>query len=442
VPPSPTTLSCSAVTRLADTRTAAHELVERLDEAGVGPGAAILLFATFHHRAAFPEAASRIRQGLQPNLLLGTTAESVVGAAEEIDDGPGMSALALTIPGLDATPIRFDPAEGPPQRWSGREFRRRLGMIEEGGEGTAATSRMPAGILLFADPFSIGVPPLLDRLADTAVGLVRRRRGSHPGGLAPSPPIIGGLASGSSQPGGNVLLLDEGVFVNGAVGASLFGPLEVDALVSQGCRPIGRPFVVTAAEGHALKGLGGRPALAVAQSVAAELGERDRQQLRQGLLVGVAVDEHRTRFGRGDFLIRNVVAGNTRSSELMINDQIRPGRTIQFHVRDATTAREDLDLLLDAAQLRERPTAVLLVSGTSRGRRLFETPHHDAEVLQRRLGPLPLAGCFVGGEIAPLAGRSWLHGHTACAALIRATDPSLPRPDPSDPANPPPGSLL
>lgn len=403
MPPLSTTLAASALSRHPDTRTAAHEIAERFDEIGVPTGGILLLFATFHHRAALPEAAGRLRHDLTPSALVGTTAESVIGTSEEVEDGPGLAAMSIHLPGISATPIRFDPADGAPERMPRERLRRRLGL---------SAGDRPRGVLLFADPFSITVPPLLDRLAEIGFG---------EGDGAPIP-LLGGLASGSSQPGGNILLLDEGVHVDGAVGIALHGSLRVDAIVSQGCRPIGRPFVVTSAEGHALQALGGRPALAAAREVATELDDRTSAQLRRGLLVGVAANEHRDRFGRGDFLIRTVVAGNTRSGELLLNDRIRPGRTIQFHVADAATARADLDLLLDAEQLDRRPHAALLFACTSRGRRLFGEPHHDAALLQRRLGPLPLAGFHAAAEMAPLGGRPWLHGHAACVALLRGED--------------------
>lgn len=395
-------VAASALSRHPDTRTAAHELSERLDGLGVLPGGVLLLFATFHHRAALPEAAGRLRQDLTPAALLGGTAESVVASAEEVDDGPGLAALLINLPGVSARPIRFDPAEGSAETIPAASLRRRLGLDRE------ATPR-PAAVVLIADPFSISVPPLLARLGQ--IGLDDARGGAIP--------LVGGLASGSSQPGGNILLLDEGVHVDGAVGLSLHGDLEVCSVVSQGCRPIGRPFVVTASEGHSIRSLGGQPALAAAREVAMELDSLAQEQLRRGLLVGIAADEHRDRFGRGDFLIRTVVAGNTRSGELVLNDRVRPGRTIQFHLADASTARADLELLLDAEQLKTRPHAALLFACTARGRRLFGEPHHDAATIQRRLGPLPLAGFHASAEIAPIAGRPSLHALAATLALLR-----------------------
>jgi small ligand-binding sensory domain FIST len=98
----------------------------------------------------------------------------------------------------------------------------------------------------------------------------------------------------------------------------------------------------------------------------------------------------------------------------------RVGQTIQFHVRDAATAGEDLQLLLDAQQLKDRPFAGLLFTCNGRGTRMFSDRNHDVAVIRDRLGELPLAGFFAAGEIGPIGTQSFLHGHTAVLALLRA----------------------
>jgi len=93
---------------------------------------------------------------------------------------------------------------------------------------------------------------------------------------------------------------------------------------------------------------------------------------------------------------------------------------VQFHVRDAETADEDLQLLLDAQQLDVPPLAGALFTCNGRGTRLFSEPDHDAKTIRGRLGDLPLAGFFAAGEIGPIGDRSFLHGHTASLLLFRS----------------------
>ena len=58
--------------------------------------------------------------------------------------------------------------------------------------------------------------------------------------------MIGGAASAPRGPGGNRLVLDGRVTTTGAVGVFLDG-VEVRTVVSQGCRPVGSPYVITRA---------------------------------------------------------------------------------------------------------------------------------------------------------------------------------------------------
>jgi small ligand-binding sensory domain FIST len=98
---------------------------------------------------------------------------------------------------------------------------------------------------------------------------------------------------------------------------------------------------------------------------------------------------------------------------------VKPGTTIQFQIRDAETAHDDLALLLSAEQLRERPAAALAFSCNMRGTRMFTERSHDAGFASARLGHAPMAGFHAAGEIGPLGRRSFVHTQTASFALFR-----------------------
>jgi small ligand-binding sensory domain FIST len=236
------------------------------------------------------------------------------------------------------------------------------------------------------------------------------------------------------------LLLEEEVRTHGLVGISLSGDIEVEGLVSQGCRPIGQPWVVTRARGNLILQLGGRPALEVIQDMVSELPAEDQARLHNSLLIGRVVNEYKDRFGRSDFLIRNIIGVDKDLKAIAVTDIVRPGVTVQLQLRDAQTASEDLLMLLDAQQLHERPRGALLFTCNGRGTRLFPQPNHDAARIITAFagarpgeeaakggqltgftpGMLPLAGFFAAGEIGPVGGDSHLHGQTACAVLFRA----------------------
>jgi small ligand-binding sensory domain FIST len=242
-----------------------------------------------------------------------------------------------------------------------------------------------------------------------------------PGSIA-----IGGLAGGGRNLGENRLLLDDQVFEGGLVGVALSGPVTIRTVVSQGCRPIGERFIVTKAEHNVIGELGGIPALDRLQAMFSSLGPSERNLAQQALHLGIVIDEQRNRFERGDFLVRNLLGADRKSGSLVIGDVVKEGQTVQFHVRDAQSASEDLHLLL-AAQQRQGspPLGALLFSCCGRGRGLFGRPHHDITVLRERTGPIPTAGFFAQGEIGPIGGSNFLHGYTASVALF--SEPSCAR---------------
>jgi small ligand-binding sensory domain FIST len=138
------------------------------------------------------------------------------------------------------------------------------------------------------------------------------------------------------------------------------------------------------------------------------------------LFLGIAMNEYQERFERGDFLIANVLGADQRTGAVAIGNTVRTGQTVQFHLRDAAAADEDLVQLLarDKAQRVRPPAAGLLFSCNGRGTRMFPEPNHDAAAVQRLLGPLPLAGIFAQGELGPVGGRNYIHGFTASLALF------------------------
>jgi small ligand-binding sensory domain FIST len=227
------------------------------------------------------------------------------------------------------------------------------------------------------------------------------------------------MASGASQPGHNVLVLDDQVLAGGVIGVSLAGAIEVDFVVSQGCRPIGAPLVITKVKSNAILELGGRAALEVLQELAESLPEEERALLSNGLLLGHLLHEQKRPVGRGDFLVRNLLGVERDAGAILVGDVPRAGQTVQFHARDAKTAAEDLQLLLDGEVMDDAPFGALLFTCNGRGQKLFGTPDHDVSIIRERLGQVPIAGFFAAGEIGPIGDRSFLHGHTASLALFR-----------------------
>ena len=353
-----------------------------------------LVFISSPLTHAVPEIAQRLRLGLKPKALLGCTAEGVIGREQEIEDSPAITLVAAQMPAVTLAPIHLQPGENdwPKLLLDPEEFKRLV-----------AAPPDPRLFILLGDPFSA---PMDDVLVSFNA-------------CYPGVPVIGGMASGALRPLGNTLIFDDQLTHEGVVGLALSGALDVDLVVSQGCRPIWRPFKVGAAHRNVILNLEGRPPLAWLQDLIPELPEEDRQLLGKGLFVGRAIKPGQEGLGRGDFLIRGVVGIDQGSGAIAIGDSLIEGETIQFHLRDALTAQEDLEMMLIPQMFRDPPRGGLLFSCNGRGTRLYDHPNGDIAVIQRSLENIHLAGFFCAGEIGPIGRANFLHGHTASLVLFR-----------------------
>ena len=206
----------------------------------------------------------------------------------------------------------------------------------------------------------------------------------------------------------------------------LGGAVRVTPVVSQGCEPIGEAWTITDAERNIVRAIGGRPAYEVLADTIQALGAPQRERVRRNLLVGLAMDEYRDEFGRGDFLIRNLMGVDQSSGAIAVAAEVKVGQTLQFQIRDARAADEELRAMLGAARddgpLADAAPAALLFACNGRGAGLFGGPDHDARTVRDILGDVPLAGLFCNGEIGPVGPKTFIHGFTASLALISAAE--------------------
>lgn len=354
-----------------------------LEQLGEEPDLAVL-FVSAGHTGALEDMASAVRMLVRPRVLIGCTAGSVVGGDREVEDHTAVSLFAGRLPTV--VPVRL--------------------VAEQTPDGAAITgfparSELPedaAAVILLTDPFTFPADELL-------VGLREQ--------VGVDLPVVGGLASAARGPGGNRLVLDGSVLTDGAV-AVVLGGVEVDTVVSQGCRPIGEPMVVTAGEGNLIHELAGRNALERVQETIASLAPDDLPLAQRGLHLGRVIDERQAEFARGDFLVRAVLGADRSTGAVAVGDDVAVGDTVQLQVRDATSADEDLRQLLAG----RRADGALLFTCNGRGIRLFGVEDHDARLASDALGRAPIAGMSCAGEVGPVGGRSFLHGFTASLLLL------------------------
>jgi small ligand-binding sensory domain FIST len=328
------------------------------------------------------------------SVLIGCTGGGVIGPDREIEEQHAISLLNLDLPGVELHPrhlVNDDlPALRTPADWHSW-----LGL---------AADRVNAWILL-ADPFTFDSDAAIQGLA-----------AAYPGRT-----IAGGLASGSPSDRETALFLNDSVHRSGALLLGVGGAYTVQSIVAQGAAPIGQPWTITGVQRNILRTIGNRPALEVLRETLNGLDGEMRERAARNLLVGLAMDEYRESFQQGDFLIRNLVGVDPETGALAIGALPEVGQTIQFQVRDAEAADQDLKRQLATAKERLDTTEVagaLLCTCNGRGVGLFGIADHDARAISAALGPLPLAGFFCNGEIGPVGARTYVHGFTASLALF------------------------
>ena len=364
-------------------------------ELGDAPDLAVA-FVSPHHQSEYERVVYVMGEVLGARHNFGCSGGGVIGNGLEVEQRPGLSITAATLPDVEIKGLRLQEQQLPDLDAGPDKWEELVGM---------AAADDPQFVIL-ADPFSFPVQNLIMGL-DFAFANASK---------------IGGLASGAQQQGGNALFLDSDIYTSGAICLALSGNITVDTVVAQGCRPIGSPMRITSSNRNLLAELDGKPPLEVLQGMYQGLPQRDRDLMGHSLFLGVVMDEFIDTPVQGDFLIRNVVGMDQQTGSLAIGEMLKEGQLVQFHLRDAETSAQDLNVVLDryAADNRENEVpGALLFSCLGRGQYLYGRPNHDTEIFQGKLGSVPLGGFFCNGEIGPVSGTTFLHGYTSSFGLFR-----------------------
>lgn len=386
----PLAFAAALSTQLDTTAAAAEACAAARKSLGGTPDLAVVFFSR-EHAAKADLLAQQLCDALGTKNVLGCSGESIVGVGQEVEEGPAISVWLAKWPGVSTHLLNLNferTAEG--------------GVIQ--GWPDDLVGEWPDGsfLMLLGEPYSFPADALLERLNEDRPGVA----------------VVGGMASGGHTPGENRLILGRKSFSEGAAAALISGPIRLRTIVSQGCRPIGRHFVVTKSERNTIQELGGKPALIQLKEIFDELPNREKLLVQRAPHLGRVVSEYQDKFEQGDFLVRNVI-GSDPSGAIAVTDYIRVGQTVQFHIRDQESADAELKQLLAAAKKQKPlPLGGLLFTCNGRGTRLFSQPHHDAAAIEKALGKIPLAGFFAQGELGPIGKQNFMHGFTASIALF------------------------
>jgi small ligand-binding sensory domain FIST len=397
--------------------TAITEVVERVQQSLSGTSDLGIFFISSAYATDFPRVMPLLSEKLPIPVLLGCGGGGIIGMNSdrqtvEVEGNPAFSLSVAHLPGIDIHPFHISAEalpdlDSPPEAW-----------IELMG---VSPQNKPQFILL-SDPFTSRVNDLLEGLDFAYPGSVK----------------VGGLASAGTIGVQSALFYhyrgdrDRSLYREGTIGVALSGNLILETIVTQGCRPIGKPYRVTQGERNIILELTeidesleafSRPPLEMLRDLLQTLSDEDRQLAQHSLFIGIARDEFKSQLRRGDFLIRNLLGVDPRKGAMAVGDRIRPGQRVQFHLRDSETSAEDLEFLLEAYQHEQGNTAsiagALMFSCLGRGEALYGLPNFDSQLFHRYLKNIPLGGFFCNGEIGPVGGRTFLHGYTSAFAIFR-----------------------
>jgi small ligand-binding sensory domain FIST len=325
--------------------------------------------------------------------LAGCSAQGLIHEEEEHQNKDGLCIIAFSMPDVQVYPITFTQAtvenSFTSMTWS---------------EIIPKACKSPRFALSLIDPFSIDVERWFQQWNE-----------SHP-----TLPMSGGLASSNARTPEAIVFLNQEIIEGGLV--LLFeGPVRLETVVSQGCKPIGEPMTITQANENIVYSLGTASAYEILNNAFENLPEHIKSHARGNLFVGIAMNEYRDDFAQGDFLIRNILAADPQSGAVAVGARLRVGQTLQYQIRDAAAAKEELTrLLLSKSQTLKKtpPAAAILFTCNGRGIHLFGNSGHDAILTKEFFQDTPLAGFFCNGEIGPVLGHNYLHGYTASLAFI------------------------
>src|SRR5438876_3506769 len=229
-------MTASAISKSADWQEALERAIQ---EAGIQPGASAdlaLFFASADYDEHLEAMVRRVQSATGAGLLAGCSGQGIIGPEREIEGEPAVSLMTLPLPGasLRGCHIRQEHVVG-------------LNSADAWHQHTGVPPDDVNAWLIFADPFHLDVETLLDTFSSAYPGV----------------PIIGGLASAAAHPHQTFVFLNGEVHDEGAVAVALGGAYTIKTVVSQGCDPIGEPWIITGANGSVVETISQRPAYEV-----------------------------------------------------------------------------------------------------------------------------------------------------------------------------------
>ncbi len=358
----------------------------------------VIAFATSHYSHEYPTLLPTLRSIAGTDNVVGCSGLGVLTSDGEIEGSISLSVMAVK--GVKATPFLVAVNEEASEEFTENVLR-----------ATEPDAVPGATILLLADPLHVDVLSLVDALRERLKDVS----------------IVGGGGSTMSIPSKTYQWMGDQITDRGVCGVVFSPQLESTVGVAQGCKPIGRPYVITKAHDNIVLEIGNLPAAEVLRQTLESLPPEDAEKASGSIFAGLAADERKYPLEQGDFLVRNLMGVDQRYNALIIAGRARVGQTIQFQLRDAQAARTHLtDTVghLSEAATSNPPSFGLYFNCIGRGQGLYGVPNHDTGVVSELLPSTPVVGFFGNAQIGPVHSRNAAHNYSGVLALFNKREVS------------------
>ncbi|MBT3931899.1 MAG: histidine kinase [Rhodospirillaceae bacterium] len=204
--------------------------------------------------------------------------------------------------------------------------------------------------------------------------------------------LVGGLATGDTQ---NPLISDDETGLAGL----LFDPtVPVATGLTQGCSPIGPMHEITAMQDELVAELDGRPAVEILQEDVGELLARDLRRVAGYVHAAIPVSGS----DQADYTVRNLMGMDVSQGLIAVAEALEVGDRMMFVRRDAASAVEDMQRMLDDLKRRagDQIRGAVYHSCVARGPHQFGPGSKELTMIGETFADVPVIGFFGNGEIS------------------------------------------
>lgn len=394
-------------------------------------------------------------RGLIPTLtaVLGCTVDGVIGSNHldetvEVEHAPAISLTLLRLPRITITPFHIMPDDLPSldalqHAWHAAI----LGAHKANSNKRNSNIDKPTAFLVFSDP-TFASRGELDRFLEGV-------EYAYPGSS-----VAGALASAAATfaNGHMICTLPRDVLGaeaatslhdSGLVGVALSGDIELDCLLSPGCRAIGPEFEVrkvgsqTSTANTILElEIAGRPSTCLPasgqlKSIISYATPAEKSLLQDRLYIGVSVDDDlmgadiNNNNCNDNMLIRHVInvdmAGGGITFAVL---DVRAGQRVRFFILERETAAATLNTTMQKYKRVELannlvgysnpPFGAMVFADVARGQGAFGEHSMETKHLGSVAKGVPVGGAFSGGQIGPLGSGKVDGGGRAAVLHIAA----------------------